>query len=254
MSSRNVPGRPRTRLPGATDPGVLQSIFDPNSIPGLILWESADVGAYLDAGITPAADNDPVQQWNDRSPNVNDFTQPVAGFRPVLKTGILNGLPVMRFDGADDFMDVIFAGGPIATPNTVFIVFDFIAGTFMFDNVAGGAGRTIMGYSVCVGGQLSITANGCAANVTYPIVPPTGFKLFGTVFDGGASEIRENGIVVAGPGNAGVNVWDSMRIAKGSNASPQSQMDIAEVLVYNAALNNSQRQSIETLLMSKYAL
>ena len=254
--TRNVPGRPRARIPGAVDSGVLQAIFDPNSIPGLILWASADVGTYTDAGITPAANDDPVEQWNDRSPNINNFSQGILFSKPLLKTGILNGQPVLRFDGVGvgDFFDIAgFSGGSISTPNTVFIVMDFIAGTFIFDNVAGGAGRTIFGYAVCVGGQFSITADGCANSVSYPVTPPTGFKLFETVFDGGSSEIRENGLVVAS-GNAGTNTWDSIRLGRGSQASPSSQVDIAEILVYNAALNNSERQSIETLLISKYAL
>lgn len=89
--------------------------FSPLHISGLRLW--------LDASrITGLADGDPVGQWNDLSGNGNHATQTTAAKKPLYKTGILNGKPVVRFDGTDD---LLLANG-IATlltgtdvPNTV---------------------------------------------------------------------------------------------------------------------------------------
>lgn len=66
----------------------------PSDIPGLALWLDA-------AQIVGLSDGDPVALWPDASPNGFDGAQAVAVNQPVYKTAIQNGLPVVRFDGAD---------------------------------------------------------------------------------------------------------------------------------------------------------
>ena len=44
--------------------------------------------------------------WSDLSGNGRDATQATAAKKPTYKTGILNGRPVVRFDGTDDYLDV----------------------------------------------------------------------------------------------------------------------------------------------------
>ena len=50
------------------------------------------------------SDGDPVATWMDASGNGNHATQTIAASRPKYRTGVANGLPVVRFDGADDGM------------------------------------------------------------------------------------------------------------------------------------------------------
>lgn len=78
--------------------------FDPATISGLKLWLKADAGLYQDSGrATPAtADNDPVWSWADQSGQGRHATAEISGRRPLLKTAIQNGMPVVRFDGTDD--------------------------------------------------------------------------------------------------------------------------------------------------------
>jgi hypothetical protein len=61
-----------------------------------IAWYKADA-------ITGLSDNDPIDTWPDSSGNGIDLTQ-TSTARPLYKTGIVNGLPVARFDGSDDYM------------------------------------------------------------------------------------------------------------------------------------------------------
>lgn len=79
--------------------GHTEQTMDPTSF-SPSLWLRADAGVYKDAGVTLAIDGDTVQQWNDQSGNVRNFTQAVAGNRPTFKTAIVNGLPVVRFAAA----------------------------------------------------------------------------------------------------------------------------------------------------------
>lgn len=71
-------------------PGV-----SPLQLPGLVAWYDA-------SQITGLSDGEAVAQWNDVSGNGNHLTQGTAGFRPIYKVSIVNGLPVVRFDGTDD--------------------------------------------------------------------------------------------------------------------------------------------------------
>ncbi|MGA2618658.1 MAG: glycoside hydrolase domain-containing protein [Thermoguttaceae bacterium] len=65
---------------------------DPQSIPGLVLW--------LDAakGVAAGADGK-VTSWQDQSGTLRRLSQDKAEFQPVLKAGVVNGLPVVRFVG-----------------------------------------------------------------------------------------------------------------------------------------------------------
>lgn len=82
--------------------------FAPTDVDGLALWFDASDATTLfqDAAMTtPAqADDDRVGGWKDKSGNSRHFTQATADKRGTLKTGVLNGLPVVRFDGVDDYL------------------------------------------------------------------------------------------------------------------------------------------------------
>jgi hypothetical protein len=71
--------------------------FSPLDLPGLVLW--------LDASrITGLSDSDPVAQWDDLSGLSNHAAQATGSKRPTYKVNIVNGRPVVRFDGVDDWL------------------------------------------------------------------------------------------------------------------------------------------------------
>ena len=56
---------------------------------------------HLDASaITGLNDNDPIETWQDLSGSGNNATQATLGNRPIYKTNVLNGQPVVRGDGS----------------------------------------------------------------------------------------------------------------------------------------------------------
>lgn len=67
-------------------------------------WLKADAGAYKDAGSTLCANGDTVQQWNDSGSYAKNASQATSGARPTYVTNSQNGLPILRFDGIDDFL------------------------------------------------------------------------------------------------------------------------------------------------------
>lgn len=69
----------------------------------LQFWMDSDAGVEV-AGGTSAADGDLVKFWNDQSGTENRLEQGVDVAKPTYRTGILNGKPIVRFDGVDDHM------------------------------------------------------------------------------------------------------------------------------------------------------
>src|SRR6185369_17071403 len=67
---------------------------------GLQLWLKAD------AGITTNASGG-VIQWNDQTANGNNALQITDSQAPLFVPAALNNKPVLRFDGADDFLNVL---------------------------------------------------------------------------------------------------------------------------------------------------
>lgn len=65
---------------------------------GLKLWLKADSLALNDG--------DAVGTWADQSGNGNDATQGTAANKPTFKTGLLNGWPIVRFDGTNDSLNL----------------------------------------------------------------------------------------------------------------------------------------------------
>ncbi|HNX90067.1 MAG TPA: PKD domain-containing protein, partial [Paludibacteraceae bacterium] len=63
-----------------------------NSIPGLQIWLRADSNVVLNGN--------KVSHWNDCSGNGNHALQPVAGSQPLIIDSVLNGLPVVNFNGS----------------------------------------------------------------------------------------------------------------------------------------------------------
>lgn len=68
------------------------------------LTEITDLKAWYKADeIGGLSDGDPVTTWSDSSGNSVDLSQ-TGSARPTYKTSIINGLPVVRFDGSDDLL------------------------------------------------------------------------------------------------------------------------------------------------------
>jgi hypothetical protein len=79
-------------------------------------------GVGLAAGVASGAaqyDGDPVTTWLDRSGHGNHVTQATASKRLTLALAVQNGRNVVRSDGVDDYLQVLFAALPL--PFTVYL-------------------------------------------------------------------------------------------------------------------------------------
>ena len=104
----------------------------PDSVAGLELWLKADA-------ITPVPDGTALATWPDSSGNSRDVIQVSGTQQPLYKTNILNGLPVVRFDGVNDTMTNILYT-PNASAHTILIAYNNYSGNGSFYSTNDGNG------------------------------------------------------------------------------------------------------------------
>jgi hypothetical protein len=227
---------------------------------GLQLWLRSDAGV-LNASLAQAADTDPIQRWDDRAGRDHLFEQGTAAARPTFRTGVINGLPVVRCDGTDDLL----VRNPLDAFNvqskTVVAVAARGTGTGIRVIVGSGA-NWYCGVSTSVV-RASYTDGGAAQVVADSASGIWGTSTWGLAvyqWDVAGSDVRVriwfNGALVVdttsatGYGNVspnfgvggrgpGANYWDG---------------DIAEVAVYDRGLSDAERQRIERHLATRYGI
>ena len=201
---------------------VTGSSFEANTYPGLKLWLKADAGA--DGGT-----------WTDHSGNNNHATKNGA---PTLVTSAQNGLPVMRYDGTAKY----HSWSPITDIRTVFWVCKKSGGFF---HMLGGSGGTYHfhgngaanffdGYAHDNVENGALWVNGTTSNKNSPI--PTTMSVVSLRTLG---NVRADNISNDRDGCCGGRYWNG---------------DVAELLIYNTALTDSEIRDIEGKLAWKWGL
>jgi len=69
-------------------------------VSGSAVWYDAN-----DASTFTYSSSNIISQWSDKSGNARHATQTTVASQPTRETNIINGLPVVRFDGSNDFLD-----------------------------------------------------------------------------------------------------------------------------------------------------
>lgn len=249
--------------------------FSPLDIAGLQLWLKADGTLWQDsARTTPAvADGDVVGAWDDESGNANHATQGTTANKPLLKLAIQNGKPVVRFDGTDDSLSLStglgmlrnVAGASLFAVYSSSTVTDEVAINISVGTTAKAfrvglfRNRTPRDHVVGVrrldadaivnvgGGTLSVGV----ISIDVGIIDYSN----GDIYFYKNGNLLESNLTDLSAGNT--SDTDSLAIDIGNitaNAGNDLNGDIGEILVYNVALSNSDRQSVESYLSDKYGI
>jgi len=216
--------------------------FNPLSISGCKLWLKSNVGITKDG-------SDLVSAWEDQSDESNDVAQATGTNQPLWVDNVQNGLPVIRFDGVDNYMSTaIFTGGTLTQPNTIIIVVKMPSNvnTFVHDGISDTARHAFWNYldenSMYAGTYLSGTT-----------VNSTNFLLYYEVFNGASSLLRKSKIQLF-TGNAGTQSLTGFRFGAASGITNFSNSNIGEVLIYDSILSTEDRDNIETYLTDRWAV
>ena len=196
------------------------------------------------SGADPAGDTDLVGIWQDQSGLNHHAVQSNPTRMPVLAVNVLNGKPVMRFDAADDGM---WTNAGLAVPLTAFVVYCGNATDSNAYRAVQGAANWMLGpygakYDFYAGGSFT----------SGPPLVPGAFVLQTGWQDTGVSRNYVNGVLVGQ--YAGAGAPGNICLGAGGAYAEGLNGDIAEVLVYNWALDDSFRAGIEQYLREKYQL
>jgi len=186
--------------------------------------DAGDLQVRYDATEISASDGDPISTWNDQTGNGFDLT---AGNAPTFKTGVINGSPVVRFDGVNDFLNVDF-GATESQPNHIFILAQKrTSGNNDSEPVFDGFSTDHLIRSENDGPFWNLFAGGNPDDG----LDDTNVNIFSVLFDGANSEMRINGTVEISA-DAGTSGLDGVTLGANRAANQFGDYDIGEVLVY----------------------
>jgi hypothetical protein len=213
--------------------------IDPATLANLAMWLKADaVGGGL-------ANDDPVVTWEDAHTSNKDATQGTAGKRPVYKTNIINGLPVVRFDASDDSLETTLA---LTAPYSIFLVYAHKG--------AGSAARRVLNdvvANVLVGpysGKHDFYDGSFRTGA--PAVVQDAFVYVSLIVGAANTAFYVDGTLIDTKAN-GTNSFFGLRLGtSGANNEP-ADSDVAEVIVTSQD-SGADRAGVEEHLKQKYAL
>jgi hypothetical protein len=255
------------------------TFVSPTQITGLQLWlDASDASTLFNAttgGSLVAADGT-VARWEDKSGNARHATQGTAGSRPARKMAIQAGRDVLRFDGSDDWL-------------TSADVVDLSSGTAMtcfcvVKRAATGSGHTIIAKYERTPNQASaedgwlfrfLPSNALNAafgqdgsysqQTTTSSATASAFSSLSFKATAGSlttlTAIYQNGVALASTSSGSVQALDNttypitIGVQRYTGASYDLfDGDIAEIIIYNSALSDTNRAVVESYLMSKWGI
>ncbi|MFP4218809.1 MAG: LamG-like jellyroll fold domain-containing protein [Salinarchaeum sp.] len=213
-----------------------------------VLWsaipDSGDLHAHWDATQLSLDDGDAVTTWDDPVGD-NDATG-----NATYRTGQISGNAVVRFDGTDDYLDVV--GDTLSQPYHVFVVAEHAGlGTSNQELIDGGddSDRAILQFD---GGDDRWYAGTPDGNLMGGGNPDTDSHLFTFLIDGSNSYFRIDGAQVNTKDVPGK--FNLISIGARSDNTQNFDGDIGEISIHDTALSNSDESEWESYLADKWGI
>lgn len=199
--------------------------------------------------LTGLSNNDPVTTWTDFSGNGNSPTQAIADNKPLYIANVLNGLPIIRGDGSNDYLQKAFTCNQ---PFTDFIVFKINAegnNDYLYDGNTLNSGAFFEAATAV--DQFRFFA-GADLNIIHPAVAD--FAIACLKINGASSKLSINAINVTG--NAGATNPGGLTLfnSAGGIGSLEAAADIYCFLRFPSALSNAAINFIGALIATKTGL
>ncbi|MBE9062317.1 cadherin-like domain-containing protein, partial [cf. Phormidesmis sp. LEGE 11477] len=216
---------------------------------GLVLNLNADTGVSTDA-------NGTVSSWADESGFGNDLTS--AG-DPILLANALNGRNAIEFDGVGDKLSRTLELNGLPAGNaarTVFLVAKY-DGTG-YGGAAYGDDEKNQTFGAVVDPSGNLMAQGWGRSNDFSsgeLGTGTGWLLQGIVHDGTTvSQYRDGNLIGSRTHTYNTDVTNGEGLVIGAeiDSTPNINMDVATLLIYDRALSTGERQQVETYLQDQY--
>lgn len=225
------------------------AITSPADIPGLFTWLDAAVGPKDGSGVAITVDGTAVKTWTDQAGSGLSPAQATADLQPLWKANILNGLPVVQFDGSNDTLAV--TSDYISQPNTMFfVVRDLVYASTksMFDGIT--AARWTLGVEAS--GLLSFWVN---SGTKIPLsLATTTWMIVGMISNGANSKFGVLTDVPVACASPGTNQIAGLILGANHVGGTPNDIQVAQYLWYQAALTDEQFGGVIRWLATKFAL
>jgi hypothetical protein len=223
-----------------TDPGVYTT--------NLAAWYRADA-------ITGKVDADTLAVWPDSSGNNRDAVMSVVANRPLLKTAIINGKPVVRFASSDYMATAAFASA-LTFPLTLFVVGKTTATTpstfaVAVDGIAAGSRCSFATDNTPTNWLMSTSAAGADTGVAYD---NTTNHVFACVYNGASSFFWKDGGAKATINTGAGADLTGLTLGAYVDGSLNWLGDLAEVMLLDEATSIANVNVNGQALANKYGL
>jgi hypothetical protein len=219
----------------------------------------------------PIDDGTAVRIWADQSGNGYDATQSTTAARPTYIASGFNGLPVVRFDGTDDHLG--FSGGALSLLKnvagaTIFVAVKYSATAvnapsfFASRNSSSTSVRILIRTSTApkynmqatrLDADTAINMNSVQATNTNSVVIQTAKADYqNQTLEQFINGTLDGSTTFATSGNT--ENADSLAIFLGRVSATYLTGDIAEIIVYNRALNTSELAQVHRYLARKWGI
>jgi len=235
-----------------TDTNGWESGVYPKNVAGLKAWYKAD-------NITGLSDGEAVATWGDSSASGYDATQSNSLYRPLYKTNIINGKPVVRFDGSNDYLQKTTVSGFTNAAST--IIFQKINGSQCGGSyelgLNGGVNTGLSHLAWCGSTNYSRVGGAGSGDITWAYsVPYT--NVIAQIYNGSTTSHKawENGtlknttVVNASFGTAP----NTITLGALTPTNYWLQTDIGELILFNTALSDGDRNQLNAYIQRKWGL
>jgi len=207
---------------------------NPSDVHGLEVW--------YDANTLSLSDGESISQWDDLSGNGNHLTQSSSTERPIFTSNILNGKPVVRFDGTNDYL---LMNTRLTTIRTAIFVVNWSGAYNPYTPLIGD------------GTNYEWVSDGSTEKLFSPTYSHSYIQNGQVYVDG----INTPPLDAVRPSSHSIITVETVgnltgdRITKDRNISGRVwRGDYAEVIIYNRVLTDSERSDVENYLKNKWGI
>ena len=215
------------------------SAWLPNSRSGLVYWFKADS--------ISASNGSAVATWFDQSGNGNDAAQTTSTQQPLFMTGIQNGLPMLLFDGSDDFFAL--ASTSYVSSYSIFCVLKRTNTSMTLVGFSTSDG-SYQPYGPYIYSNGNIYAGSQAEYASYADNPTT-CNMYSNIVTAGVQAIYKDTVLqtVTHTSSSGTGSWDRIGQRGGTEYSGGYE---GELFMYNTNVSSTDRGYAENYLKTKW--
>ncbi|MGJ8677699.1 MAG: PQQ-dependent sugar dehydrogenase [Akkermansiaceae bacterium] len=233
------------------------NVIDPNNL-GQLVQNGLVVHLESDSSITVQS-GDTVQSWLDQSSSNNDLN--AQGDPQLIQSSTPSGLPSIQLDGVNDKLERLHTtdvlnGLPEGNADrSIFVVAKYKNST-AWGGVSYGSGADNEAFGVAVSHPSgNLVLQGWGAGNDYVSTADgigAGWITQSAVLTGGTASIYKDGLVIGNFAHSYNTSLGKMVVGEEIAGAGYVGLNVAAIIIYDRALNETERQDVETYLRNKY--